>query len=355
MYHFNEQLNHTRIYAEAFWNHEMIDRPFTAITVLDKDPALRWTMKDNFQACMTGVYDSVLQKMREKSRRSYYAGEALPHFDPSLGPDQYAAFLGGTIRFADDSNTSWVLPCVEDWEDVKAVIDRSENGYFNRLKTYYAYAAEFCKDEFMLDMLDLHSNMDALSALRGATELCYDLYDSPEEVMRVLNEVRKTYPEIFGMAYESGRMAEVGTISWAPIYCRGKSAVLQCDFSAVISPEMAKQYVFPAIREEAELLDHCIYHLDGKDALVHLDEILTIDKIDCIQWTPGAGQPRTMEWMDVLKRIQAAGKAVWIFDWTPAEVKAFHKELQPDKVAYKLNAETREEADELLEYLRKNT
>lgn len=88
--------------------------------------------------------------------------------------------------------------------------------------------------------------------------------------------------------------------------------------------------------------------------MVHLDAILSIDKIDCIQWVPGEGQPRTLEWMDLLKKIQAAGKSVWLYDWTAEEIKAYHKELQPDKVAFSLGTATPSEADSLLEYLSKN-
>ena len=56
-----------------------------------------------------------------------------------------------------------------------------------------------------------------------------------------------------------------------------------------------------------------------------------MDEIDCVQWVPGAGQPRTVEWMDLLQKIQAAGKSVWIYDWTVEEIMAYHKELAPDK------------------------
>ena len=150
-------------------------------------------------------------------------------------------------------------------------------------------------------------------------------------------------------------MKERGTIGWSPIYCAGKSAVLQCDVSCLLSPEQGRRYVFPAIEEEAQFLDHCVYHLDGKEALVHLDTILSIDKIDCIQWVPGAGQPRTPEWMELLQRIQAAGKAVWIYDWTLEEIKAYHRELKPDRVAYQVAVSSPSEAEELLRFLRKNT
>lgn len=352
---FKKQLEHTKKYAEAFWQHQMLDRPYVAVTAPLTPGSFEWTPAKSFRACMSEDYDSILIPFAKQVEQTFYGGEALPNLELTLGPDQYAAFLGGEIGVSEEAYTTWVLPCVEDWTGFDAVIDKRENGYYDKLRKYFVYASDFCKDKFMLNMLDLHSNMDALSALRGAQDLCMDLYDCPEEVHRVLDQVRGTYREIYQMAYDLGRMGEVGTIGWSPIYCEGKSAVLQCDFSCLLSPGQGKEYVFPAIREEAEFLDHCIYHLDGKDALVHLDTILSIDRIDCIQWVPGAGQPRTLEWMDLLKKIQAAGKSVWLYDWSAEEIMAYHKELEPDKVAYSVWTATAGEAERLLEYLVKHT
>lgn len=351
----NRQLEHTKPYAEAFWQHEMLDRPYVVVTAPIRPSSFGWSPSKSFHLCMNEQYNEIVTSFLEHMDCTYYGGEALPTLGLTLGPDQYAGFLGGSIKPVEEAGTTWVMPCVENWETFSAVIDKSEGSYYEKVKRSYEYVAEACKDKFLLEMLDLHSGMDAMSALRGAQDLCLDIYDCPEEVERVLSEIRKTYPEIYRMAYEAGRMKESGTIGWSPVYCAGKSAVLQCDFSCLLSPEQGRKYVFPVIEEEAQFLDHCVYHLDGKDALVHLDTILAIDKIDCIQWVPGSGQPRSPEWMELLKKIQAAGKAVWIYDWTVEEIRAYHRELKPDKVVYQVAAVNPSEADELLEYLVKNT
>ena len=54
-----------------------------------------------------------------------------------------------------------------------------------------------------------------------------------------------------------------------------------------MSPEQGKRYVIPSIEEEVEALDHASYHYDGKEALVHLDNVLGIQGIEVIQWVPG--------------------------------------------------------------------
>jgi hypothetical protein len=78
----------------------------------------------------------------------------------------------------------------------------------------------------------------------------------------------------------------------------------------MVSPEISRKYIIPALEEEAAFLDHCVYHLDGPGTMPHLDDILAVKDIDVIQWVSGAGQPPMHTWLDVLTRCQKAGKGL---------------------------------------------
>ncbi|MCX7669320.1 MAG: cobalamin-binding protein, partial [Anaerolineae bacterium] len=95
---------------------------------------------------------------------------------------------------------------------------------------------------------------------------------------------------------------------WGP----GKTAKLQCDFSANISPRMFRTFVSPYLAEQCAWLDYSLYHLDGTTALQHLEPLLEIAELDAIEWTPQAGRPGggSPEWYDLYRRIRAAGKGV---------------------------------------------
>jgi hypothetical protein len=162
------------------------------------------------------------------------------------------------------------------------------------------------------------------------------------------------YMPIYEGIYEAGDMGRRGTIGWAPFYCEGKFATIQCDFIGVIGPEDARRFVIPALSEEASYLDHSVYHYDGPDALVHLNDILAIPRIDVIQWVPGERNPRLIKWIDLLKKIQKAKKGLQIY-CSVEEVKKFHKELRPEGILYCVEASSRQEADNLNSWLKKNT
>jgi hypothetical protein len=339
-------------YWTAFWEKEVIDRPLICVTAPKEGRAGEGYAKSTRfpgQACLSRQYDTYLDEFKRITDATYFGGEAMPFLNPTIGPDQYAAFLGAKLEIKEEYDTSWVHSIVNDWEGFKVEIDKNKDSYFNRMKEFIAYTTAYANGEFLVGMLDLHSNMDALSALRGPQDLCYDLMDCPGEVHRVLNDVRKTYADVFMTMYEAGDMKQTGSIGWIPCYCpKGKFASIQCDFAYLVSPSQAREFIIPALEEEAAFLDHCIYHYDGKEALGIVDDILGIKEIDAIQWVPGDGQPRSIEWMDLLKKIQKAGKGLQIYDWTIPEIIEHFKELSPEGLFFCVQASSQKEADDLI-------
>lgn len=49
---------------------------------------------------------------------TYYGGEAVPYFQPSFGPDQLAAFVGGRLDSSGaSSHSTWSASFVESWQE----------------------------------------------------------------------------------------------------------------------------------------------------------------------------------------------------------------------------------------------
>ena len=345
-----------RKYMDAYWEREIIDRPVVCVNArMDGKhlpPMKRWVYLQNLKS--KEDYRRKMEEFDEMAKATYYGGESIPFFNATFGPDQYAAFMGAKIHYASDTETSWVDICLEDITKANLVLDESKGSIYDQYLDFSRYFSEFSKGKFLLAIADLHGNMDCLSALRSPTNLCYDLKDEPEGVLKALEQVLKPYPKILEDLFKTADVTNRGSIG-SPMYCTGKSATIQCDFSCMVSPEDARRFVIPAIEMEASYLEHSLYHFDGKGALGHLDDVLAIPEIDVIQWVPGSGEPRSMEWMDILKRIQAAGKGLWIYDWTAEEIKHFYKELRPEGLAFTLDVENPDEADEIVEWLAKNT
>jgi hypothetical protein len=350
---YKPDLDEARRHWEAFWAGEIIDRPCARI-VAPNDGAERAPHPPGLQHPSDDLAGYVRQFDRWAAS-AYFAGDAVPFFFPNFGPDIYTAFLGADLEFAKVDGTSWALPFVDDWETDGPAMDRPHGYWWEAALRYVTEAREIARGKFGIGVLDLHSNLDCLAAARGPERLCIDILDCPDQVESATHRVRAVYQPIFNALYEASGQDETGCFTWLPMYCDGRYAAIQCDFVCLISREHARRFLYPALEEEAAFLDHCCYHLDGPDALVHLDDILAIKDIDSIQWVPGAGNAPLIEWMDLLKRVQGAGKSVYI-GCGASELPVYHKELQPNKVFYDVyGVASQAEADALLDWLKAHT
>lgn len=347
---------------DAFWAGQYLDRPPVCIRAPKKDvpqmPYLGHMYKEQYGARTEADFEAVLSKYEDHYlSRTAFLGESMPFFHLSFGPDMYAAFFGAELISSSEANTNtnWVQPIVEDWDQFSGKLDEGENGVLARFLRFMKYAAQYSEGKFLMGVPDTHSNMDAMSALRDNVELCYDLYDCPDEVEEALKKVQSYYDPIMRAVAEAGDFERRGYIGWHHLYCRERYATVQCDFAALCGPAMGERFIYPYVQKEAASHAHCSYHYDGPGALCHIDHILQIPEIDVIQWVPGAGQPKSCHWMDLLKKVQAAGKRLYVDDLSPADIKEHFHELDPRMVCYATNARSEEEAQDLLEFIRKHS
>lgn len=145
---------------------------------------------------------------------------------------------------------------------------------------------------------------------------------------------------------------------WGP----GKTAKLQCDFGALMSPTQFKEFMVEPLREQAKKLDYVVYHLDGPDNIKHLDFILDIDEIDAIQWTSGdAGPDGTLEEWDIIyDKARKAGKSLWVKvysgefeDWI-RNAERLVKKYGSHSLFLHFPEMSKKQADYLLDYAEKN-
>lgn len=339
---------------DAFWAGEMLDRPPVVITCPndEAEPAERPT----YWSMLHEPLDEQVTQVDAHLRSIRWLGDAMPQFSPGFGPDIFAAFLGAELEFSRDQEhrTSWAVPFVERWEDALPLQIEREGRYWTRMREFTRRLAQAAEGQWLVSHLDLHSNFDALESLRGATRLCLDLYEHTELVREANDQVRALYAPVYDTFHEDGAMDRAGTgAGWIRAYCRGPCNAIQCDFAALIGPEHFREFVAPDLEAEAEHLDHCIYHWDGPTALCHLDDLMAIDAIDCIQWVPGAGNPPLVEWLDLLAEVQDRGKSVMVY-CSREELPRFHERLQPDRLFYQIGAPDRSAAEETLAWIEDN-
>lgn len=270
---------------------------------------LRWEdMEDKYQNA-----ERIVARYRQFCSNHEFLAESFPNLNIDFGPGSLAVYLGSGIKFKED--TVWFLPCLEDWENSPEITFDPENPWFLKHMELAKKCRELAGDDFYVDMPDLMENIDTLASLRGTQELLYDLIDDPDMIQKKIKEVDRIYYEYFDRFYgliRDGGGGNAYTVFqiWGP----GKTVKLQCDLSAMISPDTFRELVQPSLREQARKADQVLYHLDGPDAIRHLDALMEIDEIDALQWTSGdAGPDGTLpDWDVIYDKAILAGKSLWV-------------------------------------------
>jgi hypothetical protein len=241
-----------------------------------------------------------------------FLAEGLPIFDTNIGPGSLGLILGAAGRL--DETTVWYYPCIGDPDSYGPIRFAAEgNVWLARHLALIEAGVQRAAGRYLVGIPDLIEGLDTLAALRGDMQLLYDLKERPGWVKERLAEINAAYFQVFERMYARVRTAEDGNVFAAfRIWGPGKTAKLQCDFSANLSPRMFRTFVAPYLAEQCAWLDYSLYHLDGTNALQHLDLLLEIPELDAIEWTPQAGRPGggSPAWYDLYRRIRAGGKGV---------------------------------------------
>lgn len=255
--------------------------------------------------------EEIIDTLDWKLSRQEYGKDAFPfvNFDV-FGPGVLAAFCGA--RLDNSSKAVWFFADEnkgKELADIHAVYD-PDNIWAVRIKDLYRAGIERWQGQVLMGMPDLGGALDVASILRGSEELLMDLYDDPDEVLRLVGEIDTAWKAAYDDFNSILQPVNPGYSDWTGIYSQTPSYALQCDFAYMISTDMFCEFALPSIKRFCEELDHTIYHLDGIGQLKHLGELLALENLNAVQWVYGDGQPSAGHWPEVYEQIRRAGKSM---------------------------------------------
>lgn len=349
---FKKNWQETRERFVAWWKRKEMGRPLMVVTA----PRSQFpTSHDGHEHEKNAVSmeeqwlnaEGVLQRKEVEFGRTAFLGEAFPYLWADLGPGSLGTFLGAKPVFEPD--TVWYEPCFDRARDAVIRFQKDSPWWRWTMETT-RLAVERARGRYLVTFPDLIENIDTLAAILGTEETLIYLIDAPDEIHRLQKELLPIWFEAYNALYdliqdEEGWSSFAAFNIWGP----GKTAKLQCDFSAMISPAMFDEFVLPYLQEQCDALDCTIYHLDGSHAIRHLDSLLSIDSLDCIQWTPGAGAPDGGDpcWDDIYRKSLDAGKCIHAH-MPPHQVKDFVKRFGKTGVFIQTYAPSEEEGQRLI-------
>ena len=324
---------------EAWWHGEIIDRPPVTFSVKRQKSVRRIAPPSTLRERWLDV-EFVVESSLAAMEATNYLGDALPVFWPNIGPEITATLYGCDLTFGEW--TSWSSPVIHDpsgWERIAQATPDFNSLYWQTCEAMTRLAIERCAGRYLVGLTDLHGTYDMLAALREPIDLCTDLLDCPELVDRAARNVAQGFAAAFARNWALIDAAGMGAVSWAPCYHAGPAYVASCDFWCMLSPSMARELVYPTLRAEMRGLERSIFHLDGEQALPHLDLTLSLPGLNALQWVYGAGHGPAARWLDVYRRARAAGKSLQIIATDAGDALTVLRELGPAGVWFTIEQE----------------
>jgi hypothetical protein len=336
----------------AWWAHEDIGRCALAVTAEKTDayriapPPLPEKIEDRW---LDLDYLGAVQEYT--MQQTYYGGEAIPVWNPGDGWIHIAGFLGCPIELRED--TGWPGTILEKgnltgYDYQKITIDPNNRWWKFSEKTH-GYAVKAARGKSIPGIQALGGCGDTLAQLRGTQQLLFDVMDCPEYVREFDQYLMRQWIEVYEKFFEITKDSAEGSTSWPStnVWAPGRFYFPMCDFSYMISTKMFTDLFLPSIEMQVNYLDYSLYHLDGVGAFKHIDVILGLPKLNGVQVVPGDGKPNALYYMDLLKKIQRAGKNLWI-SLPPEDVERALENLSAKGLFITTRCETEEDAQELL-------
>jgi hypothetical protein len=340
---------------QRFWARSPVERPLIGFSVGG------WFPLQSYQT---------LQKLRSASNLSagdLHAEEFLADYEGIVGlwdgveddmvrglapipPFPWLeAMLGRRIQIGDDS--VWAEEGGFDYDDVEKLDFSDRNPWRLKYLEFVTVLKDHFGNRFPVGQPILRGPSDMISALRGASQMIFDLYDHPEAFSRLAAACTSL---LVGLVREqhgiTGPFAGGYLIEQLGLWAPDRIARLQEDASALFSPNLYVRLLQPEDARMAEAFPYNAIHLHSS-SLFLVDQILDVEALRCIQINKDVGKTAVPEMIPFFKRVQARGRCLLIRGKLDLEdLRLLRSHLSPEGLYLQVVVEKAEETRALREF-----
>lgn len=277
---------------------------------------------------------------------TFYGGEAIPEHWVYLGPVPLGGYMGCEMRFEPD--TVWQSPRYDSWDEFEMPTFDPSNRWYRLLCELTEASARRARGEYFVSGQGFGCASDIIANMWGSESTLTAMVERRDTVRAVMQALTVISKNLYDEVDAITSPYQEGSFDWIHLWAPGRQWTLQSDLCCMVSPQMFEDLILDELRQEAEHVDYSLYHLDGPDAIKHLDALLSIDALDGIQWVPGAGTSTDpMDWIDMFRRVQAAGKKLLIYS-PPDRIKPLFDKISKRNVCLNIRCPDQDSAEQVL-------
>ena len=281
-----------------------------------------------------------------------YHGDLYEWEIPSFRPGNLAAYLTHEVRFSGD--TSWPVPVGERIEDVLDLEFDLANEFWQATLELTDSLVERYRAMIQIGMAAFAGPADWLAALIGAENLCAEAASKPDTVRQTSERLADLCVRLDDILYAKVFPHFDGCCNWLPMWDAGRVKLVQDDTMILFSPTMYGDVFGSSISRLLAGGDHTMFHFhDG--AVQHLDWLLNMPDLHAVQFGHDPTTPPLTQQTAALRRIQLAGKGLFISVVRPDEVRPLIHGLDPRGLLLLPHCSDRDASRRIVESARKWT
>ncbi len=330
---------------ERFWKGEEADRPVLYISFPREEPDPGVEPPDYARPADRLDPEAMLAQARYKLSRAGYFAEGFPHFFVNYGPGVLHACIGGDLHVRDE-RTIWFPEFLDDLADFEKLRFDPGGKWWRKITETTRLLLAEVGDELVVSYTDIGGNADILASLIGSQKLLMECADRPEVVKAAMGHVHGLWMQSFNHVHDTLAAGQDVFTPWYSVLSAGRMYMTQCDFNAMIGPDMFRELFAPELGATYRELDNPAFHLDGLNTQVHVPALIE-QGVQCIQWTPPPGH-KAVESIDMFRQIHEAGVSITC-GADPEHVETFCRELDHRRICLLVRCKGADEAEKLVE------
>ena len=293
--------------------------------------------------------DKFYQLRKWRNTAWNWHGDLFEYLSSSYGPNIFAGFCGAKVEFGND--TVWHEPVIKSLDEAEKIHFDPDNRYWKAHLETLRYLKEHSAGKQLFAQSDLGGITDWIASFMGAEQLLIETITNPEGMRefsdRLANEASQAITVIMN---EFGGEPN-GYVNWMPFWSDKPMTTVQDDMAVNFSPEMYLDIFMPGLRKFASATERTILHWHDASAH-HVDNLLECSDIDLIQYGHDPTTGDFKDGIETMKKIQAAGKKLFISCVEDKDTDFFIQNLSPVGLAMIVNVKDDAAAKIRLEKIR---
>ncbi|MFW6289316.1 MAG: hypothetical protein ACOC2Q_05990 [Spirochaetota bacterium] len=277
----------------------------------------------------------------------------IPQFSVGGGTGLYGAYMtDADITFTEE--TSWAEESIRDWSDLDSLKVGEENRWTRSIRKMVARGVELCEGDYVASTIAHFAPSDMANAARG-NQLFFDLYDSPEELRRLLDlcadstvwlqrELRKIAPLVAGS--DASRPGSAGAGIWMP----GEAPFMSEDAADLCSPEAYAEFFRTATQRILDNLGGAVIHHHVIGSAVH-PEIAKLHGLSALQISEDPNRPSPIHLSEELVEAHPIELPL-IVECEAPEVESFLDVLARGRAVLQIRIRNKDEGRDVMKLIR---